>query len=367
MGIFLLMIWHFTLSLQSFVYVHNLPVQKNEPKESGIFKRCGILIQITIVESETIFFLSWTRAHAIYTFTHTQTNKNAVVYLCDILLLSVARCSSSLSLFSFSFVPITASICLSRLLLDSHSWKDCSFCLFSFRYSVFFIHLVHLVLYFFLFLDYCSVMLALCSVIARISFHCVVFKRFYSPQNNNILFFCNVYSISFCLSHLHRDHFYSFYIFFVYSSCMLQMLGSYIVFCFLLFSCCCHCFLLLVSLLCYKMHHILRFVSFGGIVLFIFTFKKPQNTTCTVVFTIETKKKEQHRASAKNSLEKWRHPQLFAKHLVRAVSRFLVHGSILLFLFSHYFIVSRYFTFSWDVFSHVFFLQWNGDLFNGKR
>lgn len=30
-----------------------------------------------------------------------------------------------------------------------------------------------------LFLDYCSVMLGLCNVIARISFHCMAFKRFY--------------------------------------------------------------------------------------------------------------------------------------------------------------------------------------------
>lgn len=78
--------WMAFCSANAFICLcpHNLH-NEDEPRESGIPSSDRILIQITIGESKTLFFLSQS-----HTYTHNiyqRFYQNAVVYLCDILLL----------------------------------------------------------------------------------------------------------------------------------------------------------------------------------------------------------------------------------------------------------------------------------------
>lgn len=170
---------------------HN-PHIEDEPRESGISSD-RILIQITIGESKTLFFLS--QSHK----TESQLQRgcfyqNVVVYLCDILLLLFLLSFSS-AFFRSQPAPFTPLYLKSHLLLvpfhvlhffiifilllfslsvslpPSHTHTCTCTHQLTWRFVWFFLQCS--VLFVLLFLDYCSVILAVCGVIARI-YHTIV-------------------------------------------------------------------------------------------------------------------------------------------------------------------------------------------------
>lgn len=161
---------------------HN-PHIEDEPRESGISSD-RILIQITIGESKTLFFLSQSHTH-IHLASHNATflpkcgclSLWHFVIVIFVAILSCFFCSQPARfaslylkshLFLLSFYVLHFFI-IFILLLSLHihaNWlEDSFFCaLCSALFEL-------------LFLDYCSVILAVCGMIARISYNCMTLKH----------------------------------------------------------------------------------------------------------------------------------------------------------------------------------------------